>query len=187
MDHHELCLTRKGMGSLAWRAKIRSAVLGMMMISLQACSINSAPVIERTGTGIARTSTVTLVGASETQTQSQFRAALERHFSSYGIAQTEAGSFVVDYSISARPAEIGLARDDADGKAAGEIDYVSIPRDNQFLQKCGPQRLRATLVIFDRASGALSYRGIREINLCDVSVTSIEEMAAALVKDAQHR
>lgn len=162
------------------RSGVSSAFLGAALISLPACSINSAPLIERTGSGISGTSTVALVGASETPTQSTFRMALERHFSSYGITLSNAGTFVVDYSISARPAEIGLATAKSD-----EIDYISIPRDREFLQECGPQRLRATMVIFDRVTGSLQYRGVREINLCDVSATSIEEMAAELVKDAQ--
>lgn len=165
-----------------WRGVVAAGVLA---VTLSACSVSTAPLIERTGPGISTSTTVTLTGASGTPTQDKFRAALERHFASYGIPVSNSGALVVDYSMSARPAEIGLATTRPDPVAGTAVDYVSIPREDEFLQECRPQRLRATMVIFDRGSGSLQYRGVREITLCDISATSIEEMAAELVKDAQ--
>jgi hypothetical protein len=66
----------------------------------------------------------------------------------------------------------------------GEVDWQSEPRDNRLLDICKAKRLRGSLVLFNRATGKIAYRGESEADGCKFGPTDFDAMATQLVSDA---
>lgn len=113
--------------------------------------------------------------------RSHWGAALSRSFQNQSVKIEKTAPFIADFALSVRDAESGLANP---AEAGGEIDWQSAPRESRLLDICKAKRMRGSLVIFDRTTGAIAYKGESEADGCKFSQPDFDTMAALLVADA---
>ncbi|MEO0463182.1 MAG: hypothetical protein AAF127_08630 [Pseudomonadota bacterium] len=92
---------------------------------------------------------------------------------------------LADYSMALGDAANGVLRGKGrytEGKQ--EQDWITSPRRKRRFDKCEAQRLRGTLVLYDRASGQKVYRGSGEAVECEFGDAEIAALAQQLVDDA---
>ncbi len=162
------------------------SVIACGCLALSACSV-SAPLTVRSTTGTATTGPAKVVlslpdDGGETL-KGQFAGALQQSFSGRGLAASD-GGLIADYAISMGPAEIGLQQpqDEAE-RLERDPEWIVPPRRARRFDKCEAQELRGTLLLLDRTSGAVTYRGQGTLVECDFSDAEIAELADGLVAD----
>ncbi len=115
--------------------------------------------------------------------RAEFAGALADALSADSVIMTATAPIIVEFAISARDADAGIA--DPASSAADNIAWESRPRPRSRFDDCRAIRLRATLLLLDRAEGTIRYRGVAEKDVCDYTEPDLAELAAALVSDAQ--
>lgn len=162
----------------------RSAVVALAMLALAGCNVAAPLAIDSTGPGLSAQALVAMpADASPGSDPARLGAALQRAFSAHSVTVGKDGRYLADYAVSFRDAEGGLTTSTAapDEKS---IDWEARPRDGRLFDGCKAQRMRATLVLLDRQSGAMVYRGEGEATDCSFSDEAMDEVAMALVADA---
>lgn len=154
---------------------------------VSACSVSSPLVIDATDNGRIATRSVALAIADEdTDTRrGLFGNALRGAFAALDFAIQPDGKLVADYAIAEGPAADGVMS--AAPEAGQTPQWLSQPRVKKRFDQCKPRRLRATLVMFDRTSGAIAYRGSAARIECAFAPADVTAMADALVNDAVTR
>jgi hypothetical protein len=114
-----------------------------------------------------------------------FATALSAALASHDFTLDPAAPLIADYAIAESAASDGTLGGEPTG--ANSPQWLSQPRAKKRFDQCKPRRLRATLVLFDRASGAVAYRGSASRIECAFSQGDTIAMADALVKDAAVR
>lgn len=158
-----------------------AAILAMMT---SACAVTSPLAIDSTGDGITSAGKVALAVSNDEKSErrARFAGALGEAFADRSIPVAADGGYVADYAISLGEAADGVVRGEA--KAGTEPDWLATPRSAGRFDKCDAQRMRGTLVLFDRASGEVIYRGSASRIECGFDDGDIDAMADALVADA---
>lgn len=112
--------------------------------------------------------------------RSRWAAALGQSFRAKSVTVHSGAPYIADFALSVRDAKSGVA--DA-ASTAEHIDWQSPPRSSRFLDECSAKKLRGTLVVFDRASGKIVYRGESESEDCNFDRSALETMAVQIVSD----
>lgn len=162
----------------------RRAVIAPAILALVGCNVATPLALDSTGPGLSAQALVAMPADTKPGSDSaRLGAALQRAFSAHAVNVGKDGRYLADFAVSFRDAEGGLTTSTA---AAGEksIDWQARPRESRLFDGCKAQRMRATLVLFDRQSGAMIYRGEGEATDCSFSDEAMDEVAMALVADA---
>ena len=166
----------------AWRWAYAATFL-----ALAGCAVATPLALESTGTGLPGGTTIAFSSDDKPGgDQARWGEALMRAFAARSLRVDATGRYLADYAVSFRDAEGGLTTSTtaADAKS---IDWQARPRKPHVLDGCDARRMRATLVLLDRESGAQVYRGEGEATACDFADGALDDVAEALVADALGR
>jgi hypothetical protein len=157
-----------------------------LLPALAGCAVSSPFAIQSTGAGPQRETSITLASAAEADsTRGHFARALEQAFAARSVRVAEGAPLLADFSATVSLAQSGVLRGKGDTvEASAEPDWIAAPRRPRRFDKCDAQRLRATLVVYDRANGAITYRGSGEGTDCAFDDGAIADLADRLVADA---
>lgn len=162
----------------------RRAVLGGLFAALCGCSVATPFAVQSSGSGVPAPVAVALSGTPEANSdQARLAQALQRAFAERTIAVSADGALLADYAVSLSDAEGGQTTSlSATDEAA--VQWQARPRQSRLFDRCNARRMRATLVLLDRATGELVYRGEGEAVDCDFPDSAFDGVAQALVADA---
>lgn len=152
-----------------------------------ACSVSVPLVVDSTSQGIPRSGSVAIaLPEDEIETaRGRFGASLSRAFTAEAYSIDPSGALIADYAIAISDASDGMLGGEPRPQGIEQDpDWIAEPRRPRNFDKCDAQRLRGTLVLFDRASSAVVYRGKASRIECEFSDADIAAMATALVRDA---
>lgn len=167
--------------------RLLSVAFGLALISaLPACGVHRPLALDSVAApdDLTRVQAVHLVVADKPDASHRFGNALANAFARKKVSRSNDAPFLVDYGLAQSAASTEIRekpRGETDGAPARS---VAIARKSSPFDKCAAQRMRATLSLIDRASGAIRYRG--EATIVDCAFTEDDEraMANALVADA---
>lgn len=114
-----------------------------------------------------------------------FAAALRKTLQDSSVAVAENAPLILEYSISQRDAETGIA--DPLQPGASDVTWQSDERKSKLFDGCDVTRLRGGLLLVERASGTVAYRGTGDMDTCAVTDAQVRQLAEALVADAQDK
>lgn len=150
--------------------------------STAGCAVYSPPTITARTGAVASGSSVQLVADDATAgLRTDFAASLGKALAQNRFQMDDEGTLVADYAIATRDADTSLSGEGAADPATPQLQ--SGARDSHWLDKCNADRLRATLAMFDRASGTMVYRGEAETDICRGAGFAIDALAELLVED----
>jgi hypothetical protein len=160
----------------------REPIIAVIAGMLGACSVAQPLDMQSVSKNLMRGGlSLTVEQADAGTDRGRFGGALRDAFAMQGMASTPGGGLIADYAYALTDASAGVANGEI---KSGEIDWISAPRDSRRFDKCDAKRMRGTLVLFDRATGAQVYRGSASRIDCAFAAADMAEMAQALVKDA---
>ena len=175
------------MGSGKLDGAVKRWLLGSVLLALGGCAVASPFALQSSGSGVPTRAVVAMpIDAQEGSDRARLAAALQRAFADRSVTVASDGSLLADYAVSLTSAEAGLTTSIASTDESA-IAWQASPRKSRLFDGCEPQRLRATLVLLDRASGDLVYRGEGEATDCSFSSSALDAVAEALVADALAR
>lgn len=170
-------------------ARIKAFCIALAVPALlSGCAVATPISVTSIGQG-ADQSQPLLLASDDTDTglRAEFRAALAQALADHGFTQADTASQLADFSVSVRAADGGLTTKEGEAKSADQVNWTAEPKNSDWLDKCEPQRIRATLVIYDRANGDVRYRGEGEAIDCRFDAPFIRALADRLVRDALSR
>ena len=164
----------------------RFALGALALGALGGCAINDELTVVREGPGVAPGAAIALQGTADGQADAGgFGAAVAAALAAGGHALRDDGEVVGITAFTRGAATTGIADPAAGGgAAAGEIAWISAPRRRGMFDSCAGDRLRATLALFARDSGALLYRATGEVDGCGFAAEDVEALAARLVAES---
>ncbi len=156
---------------------------------LASCAVTEPLAITSTGSGngLARGSSVVLGAPDDLSSErGRFAGALAKAMMARSVRIADDGALLADFSIARADASGGVMNGPGNS-AASEQDWIASPRRDRRFDKCEAERLRATLVLYDRAGGAIVYRGSGNATQCGFADADITALAQGLVDDAFQR
>lgn len=161
----------------------RAFFASALAVALAGCAVATPAQITSTQ-GAMPTGVTVRMAASEADgsLRSAFAAALEQSLQAHGVTIETGGAMIAEFGIGARDASAGVANPAV--STPDNIVWESLPRESQWYDECEAIRLRATLVLLDRAEGTLAYRGVAESDVCSYSQADLRQLADVLVADA---
>lgn len=156
--------------------------------ALGACSV-SEPLEVRSATNASdpQRSAITFAIAEEEAgtLRGRFALALIDAFAARGVAAQSEARLVADYSVSEGSAEIGIRRrSDPDSVLEEGEGWIDPPRNSRRFDRCKARELRGTLVLVDRQTGALVYRGTGTATECEFDDAALRALADGLVAES---
>ncbi len=158
-------------------------------VPLASCAVTEPLTITSTGgeSGLARGVAVALNMPDDPSSQrGRFAEALGEAMAARSVQIADDAPLLADISIARGDASGGVINGPGN-PATSEQDWIATPRRDRRFDKCEAERLRATLVLYDRASGAIAYRGSGTATQCGFADADIAAMAQGLVDDAMTR
>ena len=169
-----------------WAKARAGALLTGCALALCACSVSSPLAITSTGEGLERGASVAFAAVEDpAPLEARFRLVMEDTLASQSILLSDRANLIAQISAAQSDASSGLLS----GDWAATIDeddqnWIAQPRPDRPLDRCNAQRLRATLTIYDRATGEVVYRGASEAIECSFGDEALDAFAQGLVADA---
>lgn len=121
----------------------------------------------------------------EAGTRATFASALRKTLQDSSVAIAEDAPLILEYSVSQRDAETGIA--DPLQPGTTDVTWQSDERKSKLFDGCDVTRLRGGLLLVERASGTVAYRGTGDMDTCAVTDGQVRQLAQALVADAQDK
>lgn len=152
---------------------------------LSACAVSTPVQIRSSGDGSsARVGVlIPVVGDDAGSDRAKFAAALMEAFAKNSVSTGSETGLVADYSLSINDASSGIAVNSSEAEPQTAA-WIVAPRDKKRFDECGGQRMLGTLILFNRNSGSMVYRGQAAQIECEFKPSDIEKMADQLVEDA---
>ncbi len=168
----------------AWRKGARVLALGAVLAPLLVgCTVTQPTSIISTTGQIPQGNAVQLPSIeTDGSLRATFGRALDAAMAAQSIEITDDASVVAAYAVAVREARTGVA--DPAASTEEEVIWESQPRPGGIFDICDAQRLRGTLVLLDRASGEVVYRGVGESTSCEFDEAELVTLAEVLVADA---
>ncbi|WP_379548202.1 hypothetical protein ACFCW2_03445 [Qipengyuania sp. DSG2-2] len=154
--------------------------------ALSACAVSQPVSIQSIADveAAAKPSSVFLIVTEKPDSSRRFGEALVSAFGAAGLDRSDDAALVGDYGLALAPASTAITEKPREAAGPSSVRTVAVPVKSSPLDKCAPQRMKATLSLLDRTSGTIRYRG--EGTVVDCAFTEADEraMADALVADA---
>lgn len=169
-----------------WRAVAVALAAGL---PLAACAVATPLAITSTGAGMARGSAVALELPQDRMSErGRFSAALIKAMMERSVTLDDQAALLADFSMTTAPASGGVLKGTgANVEGEPEKDWIAAPRPGRRFDKCEAKRLRATLILYDRSSRNIVYRGSGEATDCAFDDADLAALASGLVEDALTR
>ena len=159
----------------------------IVAIGLAACSVSSPLTVQSTATETAapRTQIALSLPDDETGTMRQrFANALIEAFATRGVTIDDGARLVADIAVSEGSAEMGVQHSPVTAQPEGaDPDWIDPPREPRRFDRCEALEMRGTLMLVDRATGTIAYRGTGAATECDFGDAALRAMAEGLVAD----
>lgn len=169
------------------RHAARRAVVCASLMALGGCSVAAPFTVESSGIGLPQRVAVALPPMpAEGSDQARLAQALQRAFADSSVPVSPDGALVADYAVSVSAAEGGQTAS-VSATDAASVQWQARPRSARPFDRCQAQRMRATLLLLDRVSGELVYRGEGQAVECTFPDAAFASAAKALVADALKR
>lgn len=157
---------------------------------LGACAVSSPLQIQSTNSGAlaARTISLEIAEGDAGTARGGYAAALRSAFARHDISLDPGAPVVAEFAFSISDASDGIVAgkpEISDGET--EHDWMATPREQRRFDRCDAQRMRGTLVLFDKDKSAMVYRGRASQIECDFGEADIAALADRLVADALGR
>lgn len=146
---------------------------------LTSCAVSTPIEVHSTGAAIAAQPmqiAIALPQQGDDALKSRFAAALIQSFADRGLSVVDDGNLVADYAVSIRSAEMGV-------QISEDSDWLVLPRNPRRFDKCEAMMLRGTLLLLDRPTGSVAYRGQGSAIECEFDDAAIGALADRLVAD----
>lgn len=155
-------------------------------LTIPACTVPSDITLSSTAEPVAGQGAVAMAREdSEDGMRATFAAALRKSLQDNTVGIADSAPLILEYSISQRDAETGIA--DPLQPGATDVTWQSDERKSKLFDGCDVTRLRAGLLLVDRASGTVAYRGTGDMDTCAVTDGQVRQLAEALIADAQSK
>ncbi|MEM8724097.1 MAG: hypothetical protein AAGE86_01105 [Pseudomonadota bacterium] len=148
------------------------------------CAVQSPPVLTSSvGQAPSAIARIHLIEPDAEQAQrGALFAAMVQELRGRGVELSEDADAVADIAISVSPSPVGLYASEA-GKSDEEPEALATTRKRRWYDACEAVRVQATLVVYNRADGALRKSSKAESMDCDDGEPPIAELAALLADD----
>lgn len=113
---------------------------------------------------------------------SQMASALKKSFETRGMQIAPEGKLIADYALAVTPATIGVQRAPSREGPQNTI-WISPPRLAERFDECEAMELRGTLLLINRETSEVSYRGKARTIDCEFGDAAITALADGLVAD----
>ncbi len=166
-----------------------TALTAALLVPMAGCAVSQPLEITSTGSGMARGASVTITAEDDAASErGRFAKALQDALAARSSTQADDAPLIADFSIARTAAAGGVINGKGEaGQGKQAPDWIAAPRPDRRFDKCNAQRLRATLVLYDRANGAIVYRGSGMATECGFTDADIAALAHGLVDDAVAR
>ncbi len=168
------------------RFRVTLATAVLMAGSLGGCAVKQDLRLAIEGARPSAPSAVAIATAPADNPQAaRFAASLTEAFARNGHSIASDAPVIAVFGFSQRASAIGTA-DGSAPEAAGKAapTWLSAPAGKRALARCKGERLRASLALYARSSGAVIYRASGEIDGCTFAESDLDKLAAALVSGA---
>lgn len=166
---------------------LRGTCVAAAALVLTACAVSTPltidSTIERTG---MRDATIALAmpDPAEPSIRRDFALALATALANQNVPVSDAGDLLADFAIANGSAAVGVQlTPDRDAGDTAETRWISAPRTRERFDECDARVLRGTLVLINRADGAMAYRGKAAMTECEFGTADVDALAQALVAD----
>ncbi|MEM1052510.1 MAG: hypothetical protein AAGI28_10485 [Pseudomonadota bacterium] len=161
--------------------KITGLVFGAL--SLSGCAIATPATLTSASpsTRNASQSFTSIELLSETEEaglRAQLLEELKNSLENRAVTVQKGAEFIGDYSVSTRPAELGLQTIEESSESSETTDSGFTPR---WYHKCEPNRVSASLVIYSRANGTVLTKSSGEFLACPDDLAELRPLADLLV------
>ncbi|WP_432201304.1 hypothetical protein ACRAQ7_03620 [Erythrobacter sp. W53] len=160
-------------------------VLPPMLVALllAGCAVQTPPEIRSSRGEAASFSSVHLVASDPANTQrSAFYEALKAELTAQGLTVSDTAPMVTDYALASSAADLELYASEA-GKTEDPPEQIADARKPHWTDRCKAARTRATLSVFERATGTLRKSSIAHATGCADQAPPFDELAKLLVAD----
>ena len=153
-------------------------------LALSSCTVPADITLSSVAEPVSAQGAVSMAEEAESDgTRATFAAALRKTLQDSSVAVADNAPLILEYSLSKRDAETGIA--DPLQPGATDVTWQSDERTSKLFDGCDVTRFRAGLLLVDRASGTVAYRGTGDMDTCSVTDGQVRQLARALVSDAQ--
>ena len=161
----------------------QSAGMGIGCALVSACAVNAPPIVRSDNAGSPGFSKIALIAPDENQSQRlQLNTAIGSAFEARGIGLADDAGAVGEVAIADSPSSVGLYAV-ADGASDENARPIAQIRKRRWYDACKAARTKATLAVFDRASGELIKRSAVESITCEGDAPPMDEMAELLTAE----
>lgn len=161
----------------------RCVFAGSIAFGLVGCAVAEAPMITSSAGSVGDMKTVSVIeGDAEQLGRMEFANELGAAFQQRGIARAENGDYIADFSVGAVGGQVWVALDEGKEKDAAPLSLATETKSSIF-DKCEKQRVRASLALFERASGELVGKNDAQAIICAGAELPMKELAELLVSD----
>ncbi len=161
----------------------RTLIAATLGFALTACSVVTPASITSTTGQLPQGQPLQLAPFPQDESlRGKFGQVLAEHMAAQSIILADDAPLIAEFAIGARGASAGLA--DPSTSTQDDVVWESPPRGRGKFDNCDARRLRATLILLNRAEGTVRYRGTAESNICDYGDQELADLAAVLINDA---
>ncbi len=164
-------------------------MLAASIAIVPACTVNPAPavtLIQPLAVPADRVAFVDYDGSEAGSAQrAHFSSELKAALTKNRVVLAEDGALIAEYTLSAQPSDLALSEPaitTGTGNSNGQLS-----RKPRWWDKCKVEKIRGSLALFDRASGALSAKSEAEYFACAGDLTGLSGLADMLVRAAVTR
>ena len=152
-------------------------------LSLAACAVTTEPSVQSEGGPLASGKSVSFATPSGDGREADLLDALKVSFSSRGFASQDAGDYRVEYSISKRPAVIGIAFEPPSGSTSAPVTDSAERHDKRIFRKCRAQRVRVVVVAYPRSGVGDVARAWGESDDCEFSRVQLDAIVEEVTRE----
>lgn len=160
---------------------LRTGASLILLATASGCVVRTPPITSASNAISTKFESVKFVEVEEeTANRASFQQALIGSLEARGVSQTSTASHVADFALAKHDAQMSLRT----GTVTGEtFSNVVEPRKGHWLDQCKAERVRATLALYNAASGELEARSSAQSTICAGDTVAYRDIADVLVSE----
>ncbi|TRD11940.1 hypothetical protein FGU71_08785 [Erythrobacter insulae] len=169
---------------ISFTAKLAAASLAVC--GLSACAIEQAPTLtQRPAMPIAITTVDLAQDEDLVGLRSAFARSLSLALAAEKVAPSADSDWIADFAVSSHPAEVSITPigDGAEGQGPDASHGVK----SKWYHKCKPERVRASLAVFERQANRLVAKSEGHFIACPGDRARLNDLATLLVSSVKDK